>query len=355
MKNEYDALNRASMELEQYEQEPVSAARQAALVEMLRRAGGPGESAAAKPGAGQGRRRWAVLAVAAVLACGALGVGAASRFEWGKEFTAFLGVAQEQAETLGVPGVGLGITKALGGGTVTVEGVLGDDHCVYIPLRVELPAGTEPAQEGYGFDRFTFTCGEANNSGMAVIPLWEEGSQNRELKFVLMAHASTNLSGKTAELVLGNLFAYPCTPQQRQANALLPGTVVFDFRLDYQTQAVRVPVAAGGTDVGAGVSLERVELSPLSLYLGFEDGPSEGFDSGAMLEMPVALHLANGTVMPLRNSADGSEAGQGMRYAGGPRDAQLVCQFGTILDLAEVESVEINGRLFPLGKQGNTH
>ena len=40
---------------------------------------------------------------------------------------------------------------------------------------------------------------------------------------------------------------------------------------------------------------------------------------------------------------------QGMtRYAGGPRQAQLVCQFGTVLDPAAVESVEVNGVLFPV-------
>lgn len=127
MKNEYDALNRAVMDLAKYESPPLEQGQRAALAAMLRGAG-PERAEAPRPG----RRRWAVLAVAAALACCALGVGAASRFEWGKELAAFLGVEQSAAETLGVPGVGLGLTKALGGGKVTLEGVLGDDHCVYI-------------------------------------------------------------------------------------------------------------------------------------------------------------------------------------------------------------------------------
>ena len=37
-----------------------------------------------------------------------------------------------------------------------------------------------------------------------------------------------------------------------------------------------------------------------------------------------------------------------MRYAGGPEQVQLVCQFGRVIDPAAVESVEVNGVLFPV-------
>lgn len=342
MKNEYDALNRAAMELEQYQEAPLGEGQQAALKAMLREAGQE-QAAAPRPG----RRRWAVLAVAAALACCALGAGAASRFEWGRELAAFLGVEQSAAETLGVPGVDLGLTKALGGGKVTLEGVLGDDHCVYIPLRVELPEGTAPAAEGYSFDRFTLDMPAAGNSGMALLPL--EGGQAKDgmLQFVLLANTSTNMSGRTATLTLADLFAYPCAPEEHRQNALMKGSAVFEFKLDYTSQAVPVSVPAGQADVGAGLGLEKIELSPLSLYLGFEDGPRDGFDSKVLMELPLTLHFTDGTAAAL--CPTGGEGPQGMtRYAGGPRQAQLVCQFGTVIDPAAVKSVEINGVLFPV-------
>ena len=342
MKNEYDALNRAVMDLAQYEAPPLEQGQRAALAAMLRGAG-PERAEAPRPG----RRRWAVLAVAAALVCCALGVGAASRFEWGRELAAFLGVEQSAAETLGVPGVGLGLTKALGGDKVTLEGVLGDDHCVYIPLRVELPEGTPPAAEGYSFDRFTLDLPAAGNSGMVLLPL--EGGQAKDgvLKFVLLANTSTNMSGRTATLTLADLFAYPCAPEEHRQNALMKGSAAFEFKLDYTPQAVPVPVPDGQAEVGAGIGLQKIELSPLSLYLGFEEGPRDGFDSKALMELPLTLHFTDGTAAALCPA--GGEEPQGMtRYAGGPRQAQLVCQFGTVLDPAAVESVEVNGVLFPV-------
>ncbi|WP_418667127.1 hypothetical protein [Allofournierella sp.] len=345
MKNEYDALNRAVMDLGRYEEEPLDGEMRAALAAMLH---GKKKEAAAVDAPRRGRRRWAVLAVAAALACCALGAGAASRFEWGRELVRFLGMEQSEAETLGVPGVGLGLTKALGGGTVTLEGVLGDDHCVYIPLRVELPQGTKAADDGYGFDRFTLDMKGEKGSGMALVPLAGQTPGEGTIRFLLMANIRGNMSGKTVNLTLGDLFAYPCKPEEHRQNALMKGSVEFEFTLDYDPQAAAIPVPAGKEDVGAGTKLEKMELSPLSLCLEFQDGPRDGFDSSSLLEMPIALHFADGTALALLDSVDGTQAQRGMRYAGGPEQVQLVCQFGRVIDPAAVESVEVNGVLFPV-------
>lgn len=346
MKNEYDALNRAVMDLGRYEEEPLDGEMRAALAAMLH---GKKKEAAAVDAPRRGRRRWAVLAVAAALACCALGAGAASRFEWGRELVRFLGMEQSEAETLGVPGVGLGLTRALGGGTVTLEGVLGDDHCVCIPVKVTLPEGVpSPEQEGYSFNEFSISFENSSSSSMMLAPLSRIVAPDGTFDFILLGHTDKNMSGKNVTLRLGDLFAYPCEPEEHRQNALMKGTAEFSFKLDYQSQGVEVPVPKEGADVGTGVLLEEMELSPLSLALEFSEVRNGPYDEDTLLELPVILHYADGTDSRMRPFSGGEE-GQGiMRYANSYPEIQLVCQFGFIIDPAAVESVEVNGVLFPV-------
>lgn len=346
MKNLYDALNQARMEPDQYIQQALSSERQAELVARLLKEGGvPARSVVRR----RAHRRWAALTAAALLTCGALGVGAASRFEWNSGFGTFLGIEQQQAEVLGVPGVGLNLTQPMGEGSVTLEGVLGDDHCVYLPFTVRLPESILPADaEDYGFDRFVFSSQDWGNSGAVLLALEQENASAGELHFLLMANTEANLSGKTATLTLADMFAYPCEPEKHRENALLHGMVEFTFRLDYQAQPVRVPVPKGKSNVGVGVALKQIELSPLSIYLGFENWPDDAFDSDAMLQIPVILHHTDGTLTRLVDEDHTGRSGQGVRYASGPRNPQVVYQFGEIIDPVTVQAIEVNGRFFQL-------
>lgn len=94
-----------------------------------------------------------LAAAAALTACLAVGAGAAH--SWSGDFAAFLGLGE--GDSLGDMSLGLGLSQTLPGGTVTLEGVLGDDYCIYVPFTVEAPEGQVlDGTLDYGFDNCTY-------------------------------------------------------------------------------------------------------------------------------------------------------------------------------------------------------
>lgn len=116
MKNEYDALNRATVRPEEYAPVPLGEAQQAAQLRRLLAAAPAQAGGGTAPEAGTPRRRarggkrMAALLLAAALACGVLAAGAAGAFAWGADFAAFLGFEQQELPLLGELSQGLGLT-----------------------------------------------------------------------------------------------------------------------------------------------------------------------------------------------------------------------------------------------------
>ena len=145
MNDIYEALNHVSMDLDAYAPVPLEEGEKQRQVNRLLAA-----EQKERPALRVHRRRWAVLAAAAALtACLAVGAGAAH--SWSGDFAAFLGL--READSLGDMSKGLGLSQTLPGGTVTLEGVLGDDYCIYVPFTVEAPEGQVlDGTLDYGFD-----------------------------------------------------------------------------------------------------------------------------------------------------------------------------------------------------------
>ncbi len=97
MKNEYDALNKAWMDLDGLDDAPLSSAELGSLKKRLGREGMPFPTRA--PGRGM-----LALGLAAALTAGLFTAGAAGRLDWGQALTQALGMDQARAEELGLPG-----------------------------------------------------------------------------------------------------------------------------------------------------------------------------------------------------------------------------------------------------------
>ena len=136
MKNEYDALNQAWMDLDGLDDAPLSSAELGSLKKRLGREGIPFPARA--PGRGM-----LALGLAAVLTAGLFTAGAAGRLDWG----------QARAEELGLPGESLGLTETVGSSSITLEGVIGSGQAYYFPFTVTGPEGSVlGSPEGCSFD-----------------------------------------------------------------------------------------------------------------------------------------------------------------------------------------------------------
>ena len=338
MKDIYDALNHVSMDLDEYTPVPLEAGESERQTARLLAA-----EKKERPALRVHRRRWAVLAAAAALtACLAVGAGAAHA--WSADFAAFLGLGEE--DSLGDMSLGLGLSQTLPGGTVTLEGVLGDDYCIYVPFTVEAPEGQVlDGTLDYGFDNCTLYSDASDGMVQHMEMLPDDDPADNKLRFVMMASSSKPLRGKMAEATVWNLFSYPTdTSRLHDEDASVPGRFEFSFRLDYEDRSV--VVCDQNTDVGLGWPLARLELSPVSVYLELDGLPEN--EMNPAFDTSIVLIGADGSRQEIVSDWDHEQTGEGIPSLSFSQDEKAVRMLLRAIDPAQYAAVEVNGVSFPL-------
>lgn len=339
MKDIYEALNHVSVDPNEYEPVPLEAGETERQVSRLLAA-----EKQERPALRVHRRRWAVLAAAAALtACLAVGAGAAH--SWSGDFAAFLGLREE--DSLGDMSKGLGLSQTLPGGTVTLEGVLGDDYCIYVPFTVEAPEGQVlDGTLDYGFDNCTLYSDASDGMAQWMRMLPDDDPADNKLRFVMMASSTKPLRGEMAEATVWNLFSYPTdTSRLHDEDAVVPGRFEFSFRLDYEDRSVLV--CDRNTDAGLGWLLSRLELSPVSVYLELDGLPEN--EMNPAFDASIVLIGADGSRQELVSDWDYEQTGQGIPALGFSQDEKVVFLLFQAIDPAQYAAVEVNGVSFPIG------
>lgn len=291
----------------------------------------------------------AALLLAAALACGVLAAGAAGAFAWGADFAAFLGFEQQQLPLLGELSQGLGLTQTVGDASITLEGVLGDSHCVYIPFTVTAPPGTQlqSAQE-YNFDVASFQTDAPDATAVTIQALPGGQAAENQLRFVLMASVSTPLSGRTAQIELWNMYhnsAPGAGERLHDGDAVVPGHFSFTFRLEYEPAGVSL--LEGPAQAGLETPLETLEFSPISVYLQLAE-PAADSGRAALMDVPVALCFADGTRLPIVSWWDIQQGAAGVPGRRFQAQDSLIIQLLQAQDMEQITAVEVNGTAFPL-------
>lgn len=338
MKDIYEALNHVSMDLNEYAPVPLEAGETERQTARLLAA-----EKKERPALRVHRRRWTVLAAAAALtACLAVGAGAAHA--WSADFAAFLGLGEE--DSLGDMSLGLGLSQTLPGGTVTLEGVLGDDYCIYVPFTVEAPEGQVlDGTLDYGFDNCTLYSDASDGMVQHMEMLPDDDPTDNKLRFVMMASSSKPLRGKMAEATVWNLFSYPTdTSRLHDEDAVVPGRFEFSFRLDYEDRSV--VVCDQNTDVGLGWPLARLKLSPVSVYLELDGLPEN--EMNPAFDASIVLVGADGSRQEIVSDWDHEQTGEGVPSLSFSQDEKAVRMLLQAIDPAQYTAVEVNGVSFPL-------
>lgn len=339
MKDIYEALNHVSMDLDGYPPAPLEAGEADRQVNRLLAA-----EKSAGPALRVRRRRWAVPAAAAALAA-CLAVGAGAAHAWSGDFAGFLGLGSA-VDSLGDMSKGLALSQTLPGGTVTLEGVLGDDYCIYVPFTVEAPEGQVlDGTLDYGFDDCTLYSDASDGMAQRLRMLPDDDPTDNKLRFVMMASSTEPLRGKMAQATVWNLFSYPTDPGRLHSeDAVVPGRFEFSFRLDYEDRSV--VVSDQNTDVGLGWPLARLELSPVSVYLELDGLPED--EMNPAFDATVVLIGADGSRQQLVSDWEYEQTGQGIPALGFASGEKLVLQLFQAIDPAGYTAVEVNGTLLPL-------
>ena len=337
MKNEYDALNLATIDLEGLDDSPLSPSELNALKKRLGRQGMPFPSRS--PG-----RPLLALGLAAALAAGLFTVGAAGRLDWGEALTNALGMTQDRAQELGLPGESLALTETNGDSSITLEGVIGSGRTYYFPFTVTGPEGSVlGGPEGCSFDEAYVLFEDSGSSACTLRPLEDPDPTDNQLSFVLEAVTDQDVGGGKASLHLRNLFAYPAAGgQYHDDTAQVKGSFEFTFRLPQADTSTLLFESPEGLDLGLAAPLTRLNLSPLCLELeltGSGDGSRSLLDG-----VEAALLFKDGTrQFIVGTDAAGENAAH--LYGAGER---ILCSFAHLVDTDTLEGVELNGQFFPL-------
>ena len=244
---------------------------------------------------------------------------------------------------------GLGLTQTVGDASITLEGVLGDSHCVYIPFTVTAPPGTQlqSAQE-YNFDVASFQTDAPDATAVTLQALPGGQAAENQLRFVLMASVSTPLSGRTAQIELWNMYhnsAPGAGERLHDGDAVVPGHFSFTFRLEYEPAGVSLLQTPA--DAGFESALEKLEISPISVYLQLK-APVAASEMSALMDTPVALCFADGTRLPALSWWDIEQGTAGVPSTRFQADGSLIIRLLQAVDLSQVTAVEVNGTAFPL-------
>ena len=337
MKNEYDALNSARMDLDGLDDFPLSPAELGALKKRLGREGMPFPARA--PGRGM-----LALGLAAVLTAGLFTAGAAGRLDWGQALTQALGMDQARAEELGLPGESLGLTETVGSSSITLEGVIGSGQAYYFPFTVTGPEGSVlGSPEGCSFDH-AYVLFEGSGSSACTLRMLEDPDPtDNRLSFLLEAVTDQDAGGQKATLYLKNLFAYPTeTDRYHDEDAQVPGSFEFTFRLPQSEAGTLLFESEEGLDLGLAAPLGRLWLSPLCLELELtgQTDPSRSLLDG----IELTLLFEDGT---RRQVVGEGVSGQDSAKLYGAEN-RIFCSFAQLVDTDTLSGVELNGQLFPL-------
>ena len=163
-----------------------------------------------------------------------------------------------------------------------------------------------------------------------------------------MASVSTPLSGRTAQIELWNMYhnsAPGAGERLHDGDAVVPGHFSFTFRLEYEPAGVSL--LQEPADAGFESALEKLEISPISVYLQLK-APVAASEMSALMDTPVALCFADGTRLPVLSWWDIEQGTAGVPSTRFQADGSLIIRLLQAVDLSQVTAVEVNGTAFPL-------
>jgi len=292
------------------------------------------------------RRLLPAWVAVAVLVFGTLSY-AASENDWDLRLAQYLGL-DEAVEYLDGGAIRLEASDTCGGITVSAVQAIGDKNSQWIWIDTGLPWEFADGNGYYMFDEYSFQVLDRDG-----IPLsggsWFYSFENEgRVSFLLYAQGFEEINRRQITLKLGELCAYEEQPGEEKKRTVISGE---SWALTWQNAypanvktAYPMKTVVQRMDDGTEVSclIYKVEISPVSVYI---KGIMNPFKKGernqyAHLVMEIdAVSLKDGTVIEL-----GGYNSSGSNSSGWVDCFLSLQEYGSILDVEQVESVTIGGK-----------
>ena len=292
-------------------------------------------------------RRFTVVAAAAALAC-CVGAGAlaAVGFPWGGVFGKYFGAdAQNRAAQLGMPGEGMALSTTDGGCTLTLNGALFDGQTLYLPLTISFDNGM-PEQ---GLSYYAMGTAQGASSGSSRT-LADENPADNSVDMMCTLSGAELQSGQTLHWEVFALYGNHADAQGNTHTVWQQeGNWAFNFTVPQAAASKELPVPDGSSDPATGIAIAQVRLTPMQVSVVFDGLPDSADVRDALSCADITLHFADGSTRTMGTWADGVRAAGGsIEEAISPIGRpyyEVSCEYGQILDPAQITTVEVNGCL----------
>lgn len=293
------------------------------------------------------RARFPRAAVAAGVAI-ALGAGVVTAYAIGALGAAadFLldvfGEDAAQTQTIADAVQPAGASAAAGGLTVSADAVLGDDtHYVVVysltpddPTLFEDVARSDEGTVLLDFSNIAIPENEGASGGGMGAYFYDADPDDASVQYVQQCWAQSEggLAGTSAYVKFVDLYALDPETLKPVGEPLATGTWELEVPLDYESEAIALPVGQTVDFEGASVTVTELSVSPLGVLVSYDlAGTPDASQEFPQLNLPVFVNFADGT------SFDATWAG------GFGDDAHVTkgASFDRIVDTDDIVSVTV--------------
>lgn len=300
------------------------------------------------------RSRFALCLLAGVVCAGAVVASAAAYFQLDSRMARTLGAESEGRQSLlRESGNAIQTSQESQGWTLTVNQAVGDRNCSYLLLDLTAPEGTALDADYYLMDDLLPVFERDADGGWGWECLEDEDKTDNKISFLLNMSRSSDLRSAKGILRAKGVRAVRFGLEgsgNDQVERLVEAQWEVPFQLDYRDQVTtcrpKQTVELEKGRIKGSVTVEKVELTPLSMAVTFSGGEDilEQLDALSpdwpLLEgeIPLEVRDREGNLLYFHSSSD--------RKRGNRTEKVLI--FSRSIDPADVAALVIDGIEVPL-------
>lgn len=243
------------------------------------------------------------------------------------------------------------------GVTVQADAILGDGHNVSILFTIRRDDGTPLLPEGVSAgllspgDGSTIDFGLAGGNGF-TLEFLDSVTGDHELMVLCKVSASASLLGETCTAVFDGLDYWDAASNSYKS--ALEGTWELSFEMNYENSAVTIPCEHSLPKDDIAYTLREISLSPIGVHISYDahiafppaltqEAMEQQMELVTQLDsVEIVLTLSDGSTLDL-TQINGTFL---------PGDDGIHCLkgnvFGTVIPLAEMETISVGGIVFPI-------
>lgn len=247
------------------------------------------------------KKRWVVLAVAAVFLMGTVVVAAAEPGKWLADILGF----SENVEETGNGCIMINKSTKCDGITITAAQAIGDRDCQWIEIDTDIPFDNKK-EEYYRFEENAVSVSTKKESTDTGGRLTKSYSKNGFLSFIIYIYDCKNVNHAKINIKLGKLYQY----EKSSKNPILvsAGQWELSWKNDYSENAVTkktdtVIEVEEADRSKSQVTIETIEISPVSLRISAKKKSSTIIEETGGKEIEVEeIVLKDGTILDCRQN-----------------------------------------------------